>query len=138
MPDCTEIVPAVCTALGIANCIVERDCELVDLSPENLLSADGLLAGDLGTLIDFSLQIRGMNLCIVAGIVQAFLNAGCPGVPFPTDFPPAPPMPDLAECLDEMADLLEETESKIGYLASVIDVEFDETGVPTKIRKLNP
>lgn len=132
---CTEIVPAVCTALAIANCIVERDCELVDLSPENLLSADGLFAADLGTLVDFAIQIRGMNLCIVAGIAQAFINAGCP-VPFPPNFPPELPMPDLTECVDELADTLQEVEDKLGYLSQTIDIEFDETGVPTKIRRL--
>lgn len=135
MPDCTEIIPAACTALAIANCIIERDCELIDLSPVNLLGLDGMLAADLGTLIDFSLEIHGMNLCIIAGMTEAFIKAGCP-IPWSDDFPTAPTMPNLSECLDEFASVLEETETKLGYLSTALDIEFDETGMPTKIRKL--
>ena len=127
MAEC-DFVPAACEALALANCLLNRKCELNKLALPGF-SVAGKWGADITSLVQINVRITELNQCILLAIAQAFVTAGCP---LPTI--PAFPSFDTQPCLDALQELADEPEKALGVLTDFVDIDFNTAGLPTRIR----
>lgn len=125
-----DFVPAACEALQLANCIVNRDCQLADLDVEASFEVNGLFQLNLDKLVQLQIEINALDACIFAAVVQAFLKAGCPvpTAPSPVD------VPDFQDCIDGVTDQATEATAKLGHLQNTFNVTFNDEGIPVRVQ----
>jgi len=124
-PAC-DFVPTLCHALAIQGCINKQECKLPEL---NLPGLELAISGGLDGVAEINLEIQAFDACLLAGLIQAFLTAG---LTFPT-LPTQDDLPDFEECKQQIEDLKNAADDPLSALGGVISVEFDETGLPTRI-----
>lgn len=125
--EIVDFAPSTCASLAIAGCLVDRDCKLQGLAIPGLEFDVNTALEGIGT---FRITLNSFDADFLIALAQAFVTAGCE---MPT-IPPAPTVPDLSECAAELAALKDEAQDPLGIIGSVLNVDLDESFLPSRIR----
>ena len=122
-----EFVPDACSAITIQACIAAKVGLLTGNSP---VALEATVDGIDGNNIALRASLDTNSSCLADAIGTAFEAATIVIPPIP----PPPPVPDLSGCRTALQPLKEAETDPLAFLAGIIEIEFDESGRPTKIK----
>ena len=117
-----DFIPSVCAGTAIFQCLANKDCDMLAFVKDLANPLDDIGANfDLafGDIVDVTVSINSINVCLVVALTQAIVIAG---KTVPT-FPPSDAIPDFSATQGDLSDMGDEISNQLGFLDSIFTLE---------------